>query len=236
MLDRSRNNRQISLPRTGQPGQQNPASARPLYLLCGGGSRRMGRDKAMLPFGGGTLLEHQIEKCGDAFSEIVLLSGVRQYPVGLKHLPDAMEDAGPLSALLAALEDTASQYDPVALEDPSARQLSVRSSDTLAVMAIDLPEIEPATLQYLASMALPKGVDVLIAELEAHVGDKRDRQPLLGVYHRRVTSRLRNYLRDGHRSVLGFLGETRTATFRVTENEIRNVNTKAEFDRLVNRQ
>jgi len=170
------------------------------------------------------LLEHQIGKCGDAFSEIVLLSGVRQYPVELRHLPDTLEDAGPLSGLLAALEDSVAHPSPV------------RSSDTLAVMAVDLPEIEPATLQYLATAAIPDGTDVLIAEPYTHIGDKRPLQPLLGVYHRRITSQLRNYLRDGQRSVLGFLEETRTATFRVTETEIRNVNTKAEFDRLVNRQ
>jgi len=211
-------------PESNRKTNASAISIRPIYLLCGGGSRRMGRDKAMLPFGGGSLLEHQIGKCGDAFSEIVLLSGIRQYPVELRHLPDTLEDAGPLSGLLAALEDSVAHPSPV------------RSSDTLAVMAVDLPEIEPATLQYLATAAIPDGTDVLIAEPYTHIGDKRPLQPLLGVYHRRITSQLRNYLRDGQRSVLGFLGETRTATFRVTETEIRNVNTKAEFDRLVNRQ
>ena len=77
---------------------------------------------------------------------------------------------------------------------------------------------------------------MLIAEPDAYLGDKRGRQPLLDAYHRRVTSRLCNYMKEGRRSVQGFLGETRSATFRVTEKEIRNVNTRAEFDRLVNRQ
>ena len=31
-------------------------------ILAGGGSRRMGRDKALLPWAGGTLLQSQIDR------------------------------------------------------------------------------------------------------------------------------------------------------------------------------
>ena len=45
----------------------------PCVVLCGGKSSRMGRDKAMLPFlGFDTLLEYQMAKLGDIFSDIYL--------------------------------------------------------------------------------------------------------------------------------------------------------------------
>ncbi|TVQ72962.1 MAG: molybdenum cofactor guanylyltransferase [Balneolaceae bacterium] len=207
---------------SGLPATGRIISDRTLYLLCGGGSRRMGRDKALLPFGEGTLLEHQINKCVDAFFEIVLLSGIRRYPVDLRHLPDVMEDAGPLSGLLAALED------------PAAHQSSAHTSDTLALMAIDLPEVSTATLRQLATGVIPDGHEALIAEPDAS-GEETRQQPLLGIYDRSITSRLRDYLQAGRRSVRGFLRQINPATFRVAAAEIRNVNTEAEYRKLTNR-
>jgi len=238
-------------PESNRKTNASAISIRPIYLLCGGGSRRMGRDKAMLPFGGGTLLEHQIGKCGDAFSEIVLLSGIRQYPVELRHLPDTLEDAGPLSGLLAALEDSVAHPSPV------------RSSDTLAVMAVDLPAIRTGTVQWLASARLPEGCDAMVAVPDVpdtrHAGEGktghlkpageletgrpnssrelktgnpnpvRQLQPLLGLYRREIRSILRGYLTDGQRPVKGFLAQIRVGTFTVPAPELGNMNTGEDY-------
>lgn len=201
---------------------EGTAAVRAVYLLCGGASRRMGRDKALLPFGRSTMLEHQIGKCGDSFSEIVLLSGTRSYPVDLRHLPDSMEDAGPLSGLLAALED------------PAMHSSSAHTCRTLALMAVDLPEVTDITLRYLATGVIPNAHDALIAEPDAS-GEELRRQPLLGIYDRGIAPRLREYLQAGRRSVQGFLGQIRTAPFKVSVAEICNCNTETEYRMLTNR-
>ena len=67
-------------------------------VLAGGRSRRMGRDKALLAFGGGTLLQHQVRLL-EPLCVRVVVSGA--YP-GFDCIADARSDAGPLAGLLAA--------------------------------------------------------------------------------------------------------------------------------------
>jgi molybdenum cofactor guanylyltransferase len=79
-------------------------------ILCGGASRRMGRDKARLPHpAGGTLIEHAIALAVGAASRVVLLSGDgRRYPeFGLPELADAGPGAGPFGGLVAGLRAAA---------------------------------------------------------------------------------------------------------------------------------
>ena len=67
-------------------------------VLAGGRSRRMGRDKALLAFDGGTLLQHQVRLLEPLCARVVV-SGA--YP-GFDCIADARPDAGPLAGLPAA--------------------------------------------------------------------------------------------------------------------------------------
>lgn len=67
-------------------------------VLAGGRSRRMGRDKALLAFGGGTLLQHQVRLL-EPLCVRVVVSGAY---AGFDCIADARPDAGPLAGLLAA--------------------------------------------------------------------------------------------------------------------------------------
>lgn len=67
-------------------------------LLAGGKSTRMGRDKAALPFGGGTLLTVQRGKLQALGITDILVSG---YGDGM--IPDAVPGCGPLGGLAACL-------------------------------------------------------------------------------------------------------------------------------------
>lgn len=76
-----------------------------LGLLASGKSRRMGQDKALLPFGPGTLIEHVAERCG-AFRRPLLVSASagRELPGRLQsatRAADRYEGAGPLAGLEA---------------------------------------------------------------------------------------------------------------------------------------
>jgi molybdopterin-guanine dinucleotide biosynthesis protein A len=89
------------------------------FILAGGQSRRMGRDKAALEWGNSSLLDHMVE----------LLSTVagRVRVVGRGELPDRIPGKGPLGGILTALEAT-------------------ETAETL-VVAVDLPLLTPAFLQ-----------------------------------------------------------------------------------------
>jgi molybdopterin-guanine dinucleotide biosynthesis protein A len=75
-------------------------------VLCGGGSRRMGRDKALIAVGGRALALRVADALGAAgASEIVAVGGdgAALAALGLPTVPDAAPGAGPLTGILTAL-------------------------------------------------------------------------------------------------------------------------------------
>jgi molybdopterin-guanine dinucleotide biosynthesis protein A len=77
-----------------------------LLLLAGGASRRMGQPKALLPYGGATLIEHVAQTLAPEFDEVLVSAndpdavppGLRQRLVHDLHL-----GAGPLAGIEAGL-------------------------------------------------------------------------------------------------------------------------------------
>lgn len=169
------------------------------YILCGGKSRRMGQDKALLEVNGQTLLDHWIERASPLFDEVVLLSGSARYSTSNRQLRDELKDAGPLSGLLTAMKDEKGQ------------------SDYFAIVAVDIPNLKDSTLEVL-SKAIPDKSRAKIASC----GD--DKQPLTGIYHRKLADELTAYLNSDRRSVMGFIRETDPEYFDVSEEELLNIN------------
>ena len=96
-------------------------------LLAGGKSTRMGRDKALLEIDGEPLWRRQLETLCALAPEQLMISGP---PRGeYEALPDAVENAGPLGGVSAALQRS--------------------SSPLLVVLAVDLPQM---TSDYLRSL------------------------------------------------------------------------------------
>jgi molybdopterin-guanine dinucleotide biosynthesis protein A len=96
------------------------------FVLAGGQSRRMGRDKAGIRWRQGTLLDHMIR----------LLSTV-SHPVrvvGRGKLPDRIPGCGPLGGIQTALDATASEWN--------------------LIVAVDLPLLTPQFLERLKLRAL----------------------------------------------------------------------------------
>ena len=103
-------------------------------VLAGGRSSRMGRDKASLPWAGGTLLDRMIELMRLAGAECVLVSGERPVHGGI---PDSWPARGPAGGLASVLPQC---IDGVAV-----------------VVPVDLPLLEPARIRVLADAAGTEG-------------------------------------------------------------------------------
>ncbi|MGB5295519.1 MAG: molybdenum cofactor guanylyltransferase, partial [Thermoanaerobaculia bacterium] len=75
-------------------------------VLAGGESRRLGRDKALLPWLGKALLLHPFEVLQEVMSEVVVVTvGGRSYgELGVPVIHDRFEGLGPLAGIHAALE------------------------------------------------------------------------------------------------------------------------------------
>ena len=112
-------------------------------VLCGGGSKRMGQDKASLPFGAETMLD-RIVRITRTLSSDVIVVGRRDQPGVTVH--DAVEDQGPLSGIAAGL--------------------SASKTDLNLVIACDMPLIRPAVLQRLLDAI--GDADVCVAMIDGH--------------------------------------------------------------------
>ena len=72
-------------------------------ILTGGASRRMGRDKAMLPCAGRTMLQYLIDKYSVLGPVAVSVNAAGRFPfTGARELPDRWPNAGPLNGIAAA--------------------------------------------------------------------------------------------------------------------------------------
>lgn len=179
-----------------------------LYILCGGRSLRMGRDKTQLKFRGKTFLELIAEKAEPLFENVILLGADRQSSATLMQIPDAFEEVGPLGGILAALQHT--------------------KSETIAIVPADLPLISRETLRLLKE-AYPFDKKALVAKSTGRI------QPLVGVYQTSLTPLLYDYLDSGKRSVMGFLDQFSFETFDVKNEEIHNINTPEQYNQLLNK-
>jgi len=100
-----------------------PAMSMTGFILAGGKSERMGRDKALLDWHGRTLLAHMVGLLETAADEVQV--------VGRDRLPDRVPGRGPLSGIATALEMT--------------------STDANLILAVDLPFLTKDFLLYLRS-------------------------------------------------------------------------------------
>src|SRR5712692_1687436 len=95
-----------------------------LLLLAGGASRRMGRPKALLPYGGVTLIEHVAQTLAPVFDEVLVSANdPKSVPPSLRQrlVHDLHLGAGPLAGIEAGLN--------------AARH------DTLFAVACDMPRV-----------------------------------------------------------------------------------------------
>jgi molybdopterin-guanine dinucleotide biosynthesis protein A len=113
-------------------------------ILCGGRSRRMGSEKALIPVEGVALVLRVAERVGRAADPVILAPG-RPGRLGLRGLPypevaDVVASAGPLAGVVAGL---AASPHPL-----------------MAVVAVDLPFASPELLRRLAE--LYEGEDAVV--------------------------------------------------------------------------
>lgn len=150
-------------------------------VLCGGQSRRMGTDKALLGLGASTLLERAVATLSALTPRVSLACGAseRYARFGLPLVVDRYSGAGPLAGLEAALA--------------SARE------EWLLALACDLPRVTPALLAQLVQQARSQDLDVCMFETELGL------EPLCAVYRTSCLACVRAALDGGERKVTAFL-------------------------------
>ncbi len=136
------------------------------FVLTGGRSSRMGRDKALLPIEGSLLVERTAERVRAAAGSVTLIGAPGRYAhLGLPVLPDLVEDCGPIGGLHTALKSTRADWN--------------------LVVACDMPGLTAGFLGDLLAAARQLGCACLVPQTDSGL------HPLCAVYHRRAERRRR---------------------------------------------
>lgn len=160
------------------------------YVLAGGQSSRMGRDKTLLRVGGYTLLQIALHKLEQVCSDVSILCGSELHgeqlaPYG-RVVVDRIPDSGPLSGLDAALHNAREEW--------------------LLIVPVDVPLLPASALQGLVNQAADNGKPN-VACFDA----PGKRQPLPVVLHRSTREVVAQALQQGRRTLLPVLRDAADA-------------------------
>lgn len=161
-------------------------------IQAGGQSRRMGRDKALLPFLGQPLIARVAARLVDIADELyVTAPNEMAYAfLGLRCIADAVPGLGALGGLATALRGARCPW--------------------VAVVACDMPWVQPALLSAMAAQAQSEQWDVLIPRLSAGF------EPFHAIYRREAClSHVEEALAAGERKASAWFQSPSAASLRV---------------------
>jgi len=167
----------------------------------------MGRDKALLPFRGGVLVQSVAQAVALAGGSVTLAGNPARYAhLGYRVIPDLYPGEGPLGGILTALHDT--------------------EADWNLITACDLPHLSPDFLSHILDAARSSAADALLPESPAGL------EPLCAAYHRRSRAGLEAAFTRGVRKIQEALQDISLATLPAPDlTPLRNANTPEEWRR-----
>ena len=184
-------------------------------ILAGGKSSRMRRDKALLPFGEKTMLEHIVDLVSPIFDETIVIVDTIAKVENLKLCEaqvydDLIKNRGPLAGIYTGLSHSKTRAN--------------------CVFTCDMPFIDPFLVEELVKF-WEENYDVICLE------DTEGRlQPFPGIYDRSSRHLMRLLLDKGYGSMLRFL-EVVTAKLLVLKREkiqvLTNMNTVEDYYRVL---
>ncbi|MCO6046685.1 molybdenum cofactor guanylyltransferase [Aeoliella sp. ICT_H6.2] len=189
-------------------------------ILCGGGSRRMGRDKATLEFAGQPMLTGVVQRLSATIPPARMLCVAAQgqtlpeLPAEVNIVFDRTSDCGPLEGLATGLSTTS-------------------AADAVFVTTCDAPLVAPELPTFLASMLGEQ--DAVVPRLDGQL------YPLTAVYRPSVAKLADERLARGERRVIDWVAElnaryvSREELAEVDPElwSLRNCNTPEEYAALV---
>jgi molybdopterin-guanine dinucleotide biosynthesis protein A len=175
------------------------------FVLAGGGSSRMGRDKALLPYRGTTLVQHLARAVQDAAGSVALIGEPGRYSsLGYPVYPDKFSGCGPLGGIYTAL--------------------SVSPTDWNLIVACDMPGLSPIVLRTLLQTAEESGASCVVA-----TGPGDEPEPLCAVYHRCCLPAMARAIQEKRFKMKELVKELDPRTMPVDGLALANVNTPAEW-------
>ena len=176
----------------------------PAVVFAGGKSSRMGRDKALLPFGGEeSLAAYQYKKLGTLFERVYLSTKESKFSFDAPLIYDITPESSPLVALISAFETL--------------------KCDELFVLGVDIPFVEEEIIRRLY-MHRDVTLDAVVAQTPQGL------QPLCGFYRNTILPKARTNLHQDIHKLQHLLRQADTLALSVgDEAAFRNLNTPMEY-------
>ena len=176
------------------------------FVLVGGKSTRMGRDKAFLRLDGETLLVRALRLAGAVAGEVRIVGEAKKFGAYGRVVEDVYRDRGPLGGIHAALLSTTTELN--------------------LMLGVDLPFVQPRFLQYLVRQAQESGAVVTVARAGGGW------QPLCAVYRREFADVAEQSLRQGRNKIDALFAQVKTRV--IEEEELSREGFSAEMFRNLN--
>jgi molybdopterin-guanine dinucleotide biosynthesis protein A len=187
------------------------------FLLAGGKSSRMGRDKAFLPWRDGTLLSLALKLLAAVTPNVRIIGDGKKFASFGSVIEDVYRERGPLGGIHAALSST--------------------TTDLNLMLAVDLPLIEPRFLEFMIGLAQNTDAIVTVPRADGLT------QPLCAVYRREFGPVAEQALEAGKNKIDALFSQVKT---RVVEEDeftragfsaamFRNLNTPEEWQEELRR-
>ncbi|MBZ5609313.1 MAG: molybdenum cofactor guanylyltransferase [Acidobacteriia bacterium] len=170
----------------------------------------MGRDKALLPYRGATLLEHVahiVEEAVTPGAVAIVGDPARYGNAGYPVHPDQVASCGPLGGVYTAL--------------------NLSATDWNLVVACDMPNLSAASLRALLEQASRSRANCVLA-----TGSSGEPEPLCGVYHRLCLPVLDRAIRDNRFKMKDLVPELGAELVALPSDVLANVNTPAEWSEV----
>jgi molybdopterin-guanine dinucleotide biosynthesis protein A len=189
------------------------------FVLAGGESSRMGRDKALLDLAGETLIARTTNLIESAVGTCAIIGGSGRFAdtrdtdgLPMRVVADDFPGAGPLGGIATALRASGAEWN--------------------LIVACDLPYLTREWLEFLIERALRSNADAVLPMNE------RGAEPLCAMYRKRAEAAIRAALERGRRKVTDGLAEIRTEFIEPAEWKgfdcdgqlFKNMNSPADYE------
>ena len=173
-------------------------------VLAGGRSSRLGRNKALLPLHGKTLIEKVIDeaRCCTGAVTIITNSPDEYAHLGYPCRGDILPGGGPLSGIHAALTHCGTEY--------------------VLVVSCDIPLVNRELFESLIA-ALP-GHDIVMFK-------HKHFEPLCALYRRTCLAALEDLIAHGEHRIIDLFPSLQVKVLRIASADVfKNINTDADYD------
>jgi len=175
------------------------------FVLAGGASSRMGRDKALLAYRETTLVEYVAQAVYEAIGSVALVGDPDRYrELGHTVYRDKVAGCGPLGGIYTAL--------------------SISPSDWNLIVACDMPGISARALGGLIDPEAQPDRNCVMA-----VGSGGEPEPLCALYHRRCLPVLGLAIREKRFKMRDLVRELKAELRPLDAAALANVNTPDEW-------